>query len=212
MILQSSGATKNERYLRGYRVKWWKLLPEWTSHIFTYIITKQKKGCFCVKLMFQLHNSPNSFGLGNKFENLKFGLGSVVLESKQYHITWLHYKLFCSAGKIWLHVSVVLSTNPYLQVKCKPGVLLREALDKGMKMRGLTPETCLICHCQSRCGNYNAFRENTTLKMINGFLLSTICTLLSEIFKKWSLQVRNEFPFSLLSVLWNLDFVKFGLC
>lgn len=38
----------------------------------------------------------------------------------------------------------------FFKVKCKPDVTLREALDKGMRTRGLAPETCLICNFQTR--------------------------------------------------------------
>lgn len=48
------------------------------------------------------------------------------------------------------HIRVFLPNHQYTVVKCRPDVTLREALDKGMRTRGLTPETCLICHCGSR--------------------------------------------------------------
>ncbi|XP_068718182.1 serine/threonine-protein kinase A-Raf-like isoform X1 [Montipora capricornis] len=48
------------------------------------------------------------------------------------------------------HIRVYLPNHQYTVLKCKPGVTLREALDKGIRTRGLTPETCLICLCDSR--------------------------------------------------------------
>lgn len=48
------------------------------------------------------------------------------------------------------HIRVRLPNHQYTVVKCKPDVTLREALDKGMRTRGLAPETCLICNFQTR--------------------------------------------------------------
>lgn len=48
------------------------------------------------------------------------------------------------------HIRVRLPYHQYTVVKCKPDVTLREALDKGMRTRGLAPETCLICNFQTR--------------------------------------------------------------
>lgn len=48
------------------------------------------------------------------------------------------------------HIRVNLPNQQYTVLKCKPGITLKEALDKGMRTRGLTPEACLICDCYSR--------------------------------------------------------------
>ncbi|KAJ7379481.1 hypothetical protein OS493_015264 [Desmophyllum pertusum] len=48
------------------------------------------------------------------------------------------------------HIRVHLPNRQYTVVKCKPEVTLREALDKGMRTRGLAPEICLICHFHTR--------------------------------------------------------------
>ncbi|XP_020608969.1 serine/threonine-protein kinase A-Raf-like [Orbicella faveolata] len=49
------------------------------------------------------------------------------------------------------HIRVHLPNHQYTVVKCRPDVTLREALNKGMRTRGLAPETCLICDFNSRC-------------------------------------------------------------
>ena len=38
----------------------------------------------------------------------------------------------------------IISPSQIVQIKCKPGVRIRDALDKAMRMRGLTPEICII--------------------------------------------------------------------
>ncbi|CAH3035951.1 unnamed protein product [Porites lobata] len=48
------------------------------------------------------------------------------------------------------HIRVLLPNKQYTVLKCRPDVTLRDALAKGMRTRGLTPEACVVCHCSSR--------------------------------------------------------------
>ncbi|XP_048589263.1 serine/threonine-protein kinase A-Raf isoform X2 [Nematostella vectensis] len=48
------------------------------------------------------------------------------------------------------HVRAFLPNQQRTMIKCQPGVTLKQALDKRMRMRGIAIETCLIFHCGTR--------------------------------------------------------------